>query len=211
MICFLIRIGDSYQNLRVAINIEEDEMKLLIITGPQAVGKMAVGMAIAEKIGMRLFHNHMTIELAKDIYGDMTPDAWQLVGQLRKDIFESVKKSELNGFIFTYVWAFNIEEEYDYIYNIIEDYKKEGIESYIVELEADLDTRLERNRTPLRLEHKASKRDLEWSDNELVTTMEKYRLNSNEGEITHEAYIKINNSQLSVDQVADQVIEAFNL
>jgi hypothetical protein len=41
--------------------------------------------------------------------------------------------------------------------------------------------------------------------------MEKYRLNSNEGEITHEAYIKINNSQLSVDQVADQVIEAFNL
>ena len=44
-------------------------MKLFIITGPHAVGKMSVGMTLAKRLNIRLFHNHMTIELVKDIYG----------------------------------------------------------------------------------------------------------------------------------------------
>jgi hypothetical protein len=35
---------------------------LLIITGPPAVGKMAVGHEIATRTGLRLFHNHLAIE-----------------------------------------------------------------------------------------------------------------------------------------------------
>ncbi|MBN2795637.1 MAG: AAA family ATPase [Clostridia bacterium] len=186
-------------------------MKLVIIIGPQAVGKMAVGMALAEKTGMRLFHNHMTIELAKDIYGDMNQEAWKLVGQLRKDIFDSVLHSDLEGFIFTYVWAFNLEEEYDYIQNLIDQFASEHIESYLIELEADLEERLLRNKTDLRLQQKPSKRNLEWSENELLNSMEKYRLNSNEGEITHKNYIKINNTKLTPEEVASQIIKVFNL
>lgn len=33
----------------------------LIITGPQAVGKMATGIALKNKYNYSLFHNHMTI------------------------------------------------------------------------------------------------------------------------------------------------------
>ena len=153
----------------------------------------------------------MRIELVKDNYGDLTDDAWKLVGKLRKDIFESARNSDLTGFIFTYVWAFNIKEDYDYIYGIMDEYKKSGIDSYIVELEADLETRLKRNRTPLRLEHKASKRNLEWSDKELVQAMEKYRLNSLPNEITHDKYIRIENSELSAEEVAEIVIDTFSL
>jgi ATP-dependent Lon protease len=35
---------------------------LLFVLGPPAVGKMTVGNAIAEITGLKLFHNHLTIE-----------------------------------------------------------------------------------------------------------------------------------------------------
>ena len=36
-------------------------MRLLLITGPPAVGKMTVGRAVAAQSDFRLFHNHHTI------------------------------------------------------------------------------------------------------------------------------------------------------
>ena len=35
----------------------------LFIIGPPAVGKMTVGTVIAQRTGLRLFHNHQTIDL----------------------------------------------------------------------------------------------------------------------------------------------------
>lgn len=49
---------------------------------------------------------------------------------------------------------------------------------YFVELEADMDERLTRNIHPHRLQHKATKRNLERSEKDLRDSMEKYRLNS---------------------------------
>ena len=37
-------------------------MQFIVIFGPPAVGKMAVGLEIEAATGIRLFHNHMTIE-----------------------------------------------------------------------------------------------------------------------------------------------------
>jgi shikimate kinase len=37
-------------------------MKFVLIFGPQAVGKMTVGQELAKITGLKLFHNHMTIE-----------------------------------------------------------------------------------------------------------------------------------------------------
>ena len=37
-------------------------MKLLILVGSGAVGKMTVGQSIKRKTALRLFHNHMMIE-----------------------------------------------------------------------------------------------------------------------------------------------------
>lgn len=38
-------------------------MKLVIITGPHAVGKMTVGQELERLTGLKLFHNHMTIDI----------------------------------------------------------------------------------------------------------------------------------------------------
>ena len=48
---------------------KEKSMKLLFLLGNAAVGKMTVGQEIAKKTGLRLFHNHMTIEPIIEIFG----------------------------------------------------------------------------------------------------------------------------------------------
>ncbi len=44
-------------------------MKLVIIIGNTAVGKMTVGQELMKISDLRLFHNHMSIEPVIDIFG----------------------------------------------------------------------------------------------------------------------------------------------
>ncbi len=177
----------------------------IIITGPQAVGKMSVGLALQDQYNYRLFHNHMTIELVNEMYGDLNKESWQLVNKLRKTIFDDVLKQDLDGFVFTYMWGFNLESDHKYVADVIKNFEENEWTVFIVELEADVETRLVRNISELRLEKKATKRNLEWAQKNLVSSMDKYRLNSDEGEITHPNYIRIDNSKLEPSEVAEMV------
>ena len=44
-------------------------MKLVLIIGDGAVGKMTVGQELTKITDLRLFHNHMSIELVLDVFG----------------------------------------------------------------------------------------------------------------------------------------------
>ncbi|HDV8366653.1 TPA: AAA family ATPase [Bacillus cereus] len=58
-------------------------MKLILIFGPQAVGKMTVGQELATLTGLKLFHNHMTIDLVSPIFDYSTKEAKRLVSLFR--------------------------------------------------------------------------------------------------------------------------------
>ncbi len=186
-------------------------MKLVIITGPMAVGKMTVGQELAKITGLKLFHNHMTIELVSNFFDYGTPEGSRLVNLFRSEIFKAVAESDLEGMIFTYVWAFEEKSEYDYIDMIAQLFIANGGEIVVVELEADYDVRLERNKTPNRLLHKPTKRNLKWSEENFIKTSSKYRLNSLDGEIKYENYMRINNTTLEPKQVALMIKEKFDL
>ncbi len=49
-------------------------MKLVIIFGPPAVGKMTVGYELAKLTGLKVFHNHMTIEIALNFFDFGQPE-----------------------------------------------------------------------------------------------------------------------------------------
>lgn len=185
-------------------------MKFVMIFGPQAVGKMTVGQELAKKTGLKLFHNHMTIELLEPLFS-FSPELWKLSTLFRKEIFKTMAESKMEGLIFTYVWAFDQQEDWDFVNQTCEIFESKGSEIYFVELEADFEERLERNKDPHRLEHKPTKRNVEWSENELKESMVKYRLNSQKGEIKKENYIKINNTNLSATEVAELVSDKFKL
>ncbi|EJQ51440.1 Uncharacterized protein BWINRASL_02672 [Bacillus mycoides] len=186
-------------------------MKFILIFGPQAVGKMTVGQELAKLTNLKLFHNHMTIDLVSEFFDYSTKEAKRLVSLFRNEIFEEVSKSNLYGMIFTYVWAFDLQSDWEYINHIVSIFESKGGTVYFVELEADLDERLERNKSSHRLEHKPKKRDIEWSEKNLKETMEKHRLNSLNGEIKSEEYIKIDNTYLSAKEVAVMLKEKFRL
>lgn len=183
---------------------------LIVIAGPQAVGKMTVAEKLKEKIGYSLMVNHDSIEVSKKIF-DTNERAWRDLNRLiRENVFQTAIKNDVN-MIFTFVIAFDMQEDIDYLNRLKNMFEASGGEFYFVELEADLETRLQRNLTPHRLEEKKSKRDVKWSEKELLDCMEKYQLNSNEGEKLFDNQIKINNTDLKPDEVANIVIEKFNL
>jgi len=186
-------------------------MKFVLIFGPQAVGKMTVGQELAKITELKLFHNHMTIDLVSHFFDYSTKEGKRLVNLFRQEIFEEVSSSHLNGLIFTYVWAFDFQSDWDYVKQVAKIFESKGGIVYYVELEAALEERLERNKSSNRLEHKPSKRNFEWSENDLLNAIEEYRLNSLDDEIQFPNYIKIDNTNLSAKEVAKKVQEHFHL
>ncbi len=179
---------------------------LVIILGPHAVGKMTVGQELAKVTDLRLFHNHMSIELTRKLFAHSEKEWCVLNETIRKTVFELFAKGDFPGLIFTYMCAFDLQEELDYVTNIIDLFKSNGANCCVVELCADFEERLVRNKSENRLLHKESKRDLAWSEGEMRKTSEKYRLNSYDGEsLPFENYIKINNTTLAPDEVAKMI------
>lgn len=191
----------------------ESERFLVIIIGPHAVGKMTVGQELAKLTGLKLFHNHMSIELVRKFFSVRGSKEGKYLNHLiRREIFETVAKSTLRGLIFTYMFGFDEESEYIYISKLIDLYKSHGAKCVVVELYADYDVRIERNRTENRLQNKESKRDIEHSEAEMRETSAKHRLNSYEGEkLPFENYLKIDNTNLAPEKAAEIIKERFGL
>ena len=186
-------------------------MKLVLIFGPQAVGKMTVGHELEKITHLKLFHNHMTIDLVNPFFDYGTSEGKRLVNLFREEIFKEVAKSNLYGLIFTFVWAFDMKSDWDYVDRVCEIFESNGGTVYFVELEADMDTRLERNKTPHRLIHKPSKRNIDWSEKDLLDSIGKHRLNSLKDEIKREHYLRINNTNKTAEEVAKLIKERFHL
>ncbi len=183
-------------------------MKLVFIIGNAAVGKMTVGQELTKITDLRLFHNHMTIEPILDIFGYFNGKA---ITRMRDVIFEEFAETNNYGLIFTYMWAFDQQSDWDYIEHVRDIFKKYNADIYYVELVASKEVRLQRNATENRLKNKASKRDIEMSNQRIMNDDYKYRCVSNEGEIPFDNYIKIDNSNLSAEVVALMIKERFGL
>ena len=128
-------------------------MKLLLLIGNGAVGKMTVGQELMKQTGLRLFHNHMTIEPVLEIFGEFHTD---VILQMREVIFREFAKSDHYGMIHTVMWAFDEPEDWEYMRHVVGIFEEQGAEIYCVELVAPLEVRLQRNETENRLRHKPS-------------------------------------------------------
>ena len=181
-------------------------MKLVFILGDAAVGKMTVGQELTKITPLRLMHNHNMIEPVLEIFGQFRGDVIQ---KLRFTILEEFAKTDNYGLIFTYMMAFDMPSEYEYLNKVIDALGIAEEDVCYAELVAPQNIRLERNATENRLTHKASKRDLEASNARLVRDDENHRMESLPGEITSPNYIRIDNSHLSPAETATIIKERF--
>lgn len=183
---------------------------LIIICGPQAVGKMTVAENLRDKLKYNMMMNHDSIEVSDKIFGFGTPAQKEFNVAFREKAFELAVKHDVD-LIFTYVCAFEMPQERSYLSEVADLFTANGGNFYFAELSASLEVRLARNETPHRMERKASKRDIAWSKSNLLRDIERHRLNSNDGEIWFQNHIKIDNTSLRPDEVADIIIEKFGL
>ena len=181
-------------------------LKLLFIIGNGAVGKMTVGQELMKRTRLRLFHNHMSIELVLEVLGRF--DA-KMVNDVREAVFKNYAASDNYGLIFTYMWAFDMQEDWDYIEHVKEIFAPYGTEFYYVELIASQEVRLARNETENRLKNKASKRDIQVSSSRLLQEDGRDRLVSREGEIPFENYFRLDNTEISPERAAEIIQERF--
>ena len=183
-------------------------MKFVFLIGDSAVGKMTVGQELMKITDLRLFHNHMTIEPIIEIFGRYDADT---VSQIREIIFRNFAASENYGMIFTYMMDFDMPSEWDYLEHVKSIFEPYDTEFYYVELIATQEVRLERNVSENRLRNKASKRDIEISNQRLIDDDRNHRCVSYEGEIPFEHYLRIENENMEAIETARLIKETFDL
>lgn len=183
-----------------------ETMKLLLLFGDAAVGKMTVGQQLCKITDFRLFHNHMSIEPVLEVFGEFNGT---VIRKFRETVFEEFAKTDKYGLIFTFMWAFDCKEDWEYTAKIVDIFKEYNAEVYYVELFAPQEVRLKRNATENRLKNKPSKRDIEFSNRLLIYDDNNHRMVSNDGEIPFENYIKIDNTDLSAEETARIIKDRF--
>ena len=186
-------------------------MTLLFVFGPPAVGKMTVGRAIADASGFRLFHNHHLLEPLLDVFDYGTPPFNRLLAEFRLRVLEEAADSGTD-IVYTLVWALDLPEDAAYLRDHLRPFVDAGQRIAFLELYADLETRLGRNRTPYRLAEKKSKRNVEWSDGN-VREMDRHVLNTGvrptvaDELIAAYPHLRIDNTDRSPEDVALQAVK----
>lgn len=182
-------------------------MKFVLIIGEGAVGKMTVGQELAKITDLKLFHNHMSIEPVIELFGHFNHT---VVGKFRQAVFEEFAKTDNYGMIFTYIWAFDMPSDREYIDSVVKIFEPYDTEFYCVELISPMNVRLERNATENRRIHKPSKRNVEFSA-KLIENESKYRCVSNPGEIPFKNYLRLDNTNIPAAEAARMIKDHFGL
>ncbi|MGR6912766.1 hypothetical protein ACU635_00730 [[Actinomadura] parvosata] len=184
---------------------------LLCIIGPPAVGKMTVGYEISRLTGMKVFHNHVAIEPVLRFFEFGTEPYARLVGEFRRRVLEEVAASDLPGLVFTFVQAFDVPADAAELESYVAPFRTRGGRVLFLELSASQEVRLRRNEGELRLAEKPSKRDLDWSRQNLLELDARFQLNSHSEFEGRPDYLRIDNTELSAAEVAKLTIDHFDL
>lgn len=183
----------------------------IVIFGPPAVGKMAVGREIEAATGLRLFHNHVAIEPVLPFFTFGTEPFIRLVDGFRKRMFEEVAGSDLPGMIFTFVWDLNSQADTDFLARACDLFVQQGHRISFVELSATVEQRLVRNRGADRLLEKPSKRDVERSEQFLLINSSQHKLNTDGPIPLAFPHLRIDNTELSAKATAERVIDELGI
>ena len=101
---FALFAGTIFGYSVVGAYSEVTRMKLIIIHGPPAAGKLTIANAIAERSTFKVFHNHMTIDCAKPVFDFGTPAFWRIVLELRLKVIAEAAREKID-IVHTFCYA----------------------------------------------------------------------------------------------------------
>lgn len=127
-------------------------MELIFIYGPPASGKLTVAEQLSKLTGISLFHNHLTRDLVRDIYGDALEANYSLVDKLRTDVFEYCAKNGTD-LIFTFVFGGLGDDEESIVQSYVKAVEANGGKVEFVELTTKDEDLLKRVNNESRRKH----------------------------------------------------------
>lgn len=117
-------------------------MQLIILYGAPGVGKLTVATELMARTGYRLFHNHLTVDLALVLFPFGTEPFNRLSERTRVMALEEAARSDLRGVIFTFVYGFG--EDDASMQKLIDAVEMHGGSVRLVLLTCERETMLER-------------------------------------------------------------------
>lgn len=176
-------------------------MKLVFIYGPAAVGKLTVAEALADRTGFKVFHNHLTVDVAKALFEWGSSEYITFVRRLRLSVFEFAAQAGLPGLIFTFFYT--PPQSDAFVQMVLEAAQETGFEVLFVQLIADLDALERRVLEPSRREH--------GKPNDVQTLQQMYADTDVFAPIPFVPSLRINNTKQSPHTVAETILMHFNL
>lgn len=76
-------------------------MKLIFLHGPPASGKYTIARELEAKSGFGIFHNHLTIDVARPLFEFGTPEFWSFVEELRLTCLRAAAKNSRRTIVYT--------------------------------------------------------------------------------------------------------------
>lgn len=175
-------------------------MRLFILYGPPASGKLTIAEKLSAATGIPLFHNHQSRDLVGSIYSDVMQH-YDLVDRIRFDVFDYCAKNGTD-LIFTYVYEGEEADDVD-IQRFTETIARHQGSVVFIELTADRNDLIARVNNDSRKQHK------KLLDPETIARitedMSRYSISY------VDPAVKINTSELGPDAAVDRIIREVNL
>lgn len=130
---------------------EDNEMQLVIIYGPPAVGKLTIAEKLAAETGYKIFQNNATVRAVEPLFDFGTPEFLRTLARVRLSMLEAAAQSDLDGLIFTFCFDPNIDEQF--ITDAVAIVEHTGGTVYLVQLTAPKSMLLERVKNDSRQIH----------------------------------------------------------
>jgi hypothetical protein len=108
---------------------------LVVIYGAPGVGKLTTAKALAALTGFRIFHNHLSFDLAKAVFEFPTLPFQRLAETVRLATFEAAARENLPGLVFTFGYA--SPEDDAFVEKMIQVVERHGGELAFVRLFCD--------------------------------------------------------------------------
>ena len=176
-------------------------MNLVFIYGPPAVGKLTVAERLAELTGYRLFHNHLTQDMADEVFPGFNRNKFALADAIRLKVFEFAATNNTD-LIFTYVYAGSKYSD-KFVQNTTETIAKYNGTIHFVRLTASRQVLLNRVGNESRKKFKKT-HDVE----ELSGRLEEFEL---EGHIPVDDCLTIDTTSQDPTVSAQQIIDFFGI
>jgi hypothetical protein len=87
-------------------------MKLVVLFGRPAVGKLTVARELAQLSGWRLFHNHLIVDALLAVFEFGSTPFVELRERMWLDIFDHASSSGIAGLIFTFSPETTVRQEF---------------------------------------------------------------------------------------------------